>query len=398
VTVAATVLFWLATAAALYAWLGYPLVLSLGARAVARDTRSAGGARRRGWAPSVSVVVAAFNEAGVIHEKLRTTLGQEYPRDRLEVVVVSDGSSDGTDEIVRAHPDRRVTLVRQSPRAGKSLALNLGVAAARGDILVFTDADAMFVPGAIARLAAAFADERVGVVSGQGLYTTRESGHGDAPSVGNGYARFEAFLKTRESALGFVASADGAIYAMRRRLYRDLRSTEVNDLLHPIQAALAGYISRFDPGAATVEAPTSVAGQEFRRHVRIIAQGWHIVVPWLPRLLLARRWREAFMLVSHRPVRWLTGLWLVTALAANLVLLERGGVYALTLAGQVVFYGMAATGALAERLRLRLGTLALPYYFCVVSAAGLAGLVRFARGGTQAVWNPGGAAVTRRAA
>jgi cellulose synthase/poly-beta-1,6-N-acetylglucosamine synthase-like glycosyltransferase len=346
----------------------------------------------------VTIIVAAFNETRVIRDKLRSSLAQRYPRHRLEVIVVSDGSSDGTDAIVQSYPDPRVTLLRQWPRAGKSLALNRAVAVARGEILVFTDADAMFAPDAIGRLVAGFDDTSVhggapvGLVSGVGLYAAKE--RTDGFGVGNGYARLETFLRTREGVLGFIASADGAIYAFRRALYRDLGATEVNDLLHPIQADLAGYVSRFDAGAFTVEPSSQGARQEFKRHTRIIAQGYQIVAAWLPRLVAARRWRAAWILVSHRPARWTTWLWLSTVLVTSVALAPRGGLYALALGGQIAFYAVAGAGAVAERLGFGIGRLALPCYFCVVSAAGFAGLVRFVRGGTQAVWSPRGTGAT----
>ncbi len=391
---AVALVFWAAVAVPVYAWVGYPLVLALLAR---RRGHAVGRPDRRAM-PMVTIIVAAFNEARVIRDKLESSLAQRYPVDRLEVIVVSDGSTDGTDAIVENYGDPRVRLLRQWPRAGKSLALNRAVAVARGEILVFTDADARFDPDAIARLVAGFDDvgedgtAPVGVVSGVGLYAAREGS--DAPGVSNGYARLESFLKVRESALGFIASADGAIYALRRTLYRELGAAEVNDLLHPIQAALAGFVSRFDPGAVTTEPPSQGAGQEFKRHTRIIAQGYHIVAAWVPRLISARRWRASWILLSHRPARWTTWFWLGLALASNVALARRGGLYTATLAAQGAFYSLAAAGAAAERAGIGIGRLALPYYFCVVSAAGLAGLLRFLRGGTQAVWDPRGAGAT----
>jgi len=159
------VIFWAAAAVLAYTWLGYPLLL----RALTRGAASRA-PRRRGAMPSVSVIVAAYNEAGCITAKLASTLArQRYPRDKIEAIVVSDGSTDDTDARVQRYPDDRVRLVRQDPRAGKSPALNRGVAEARGELLVFTDANALFAPDAIARLAAPFADPRVGLVSGQGL-------------------------------------------------------------------------------------------------------------------------------------------------------------------------------------------------------------------------------------
>jgi hypothetical protein len=341
------------------------------------------------------VVIAAFNEAGWIVRKIDGTLAQRYPSDRLEVIVVSDGSTDATDALVRGHRDPRVRLVRQEPRAGKSAALNRGVAAARGEVLVFTDANALFLPGALRRLAAPFADPAVGMVTGQGLYA---SAHGDARAVASGYVRYEACIRAGESALGFQASADGAIYALRRALYRDLEPTEVNDLLHPIQAALAGQTSRFEPAACTVEPPSAGGGQEFRRHVRIVAQGMHLLRRWLPPLVAARRWGAVWMLLSHRALRWTTAPALAVALGTSLALLERGPLYAGAVGAQGIFYALALAGWLAERAGRGLGPLASPYYFCLVTAAGVAGLARFLRGGVQAVWAPAGAGVAERAA
>ena len=235
--------FWAAVLLLAYAWVGYPLILTL----IAGRRRQTPEARKPSGYPFLSVIVAAFNEAGCVADKLRSTLTQRYPWSRLEVVVVSDGSTDGTDEIVAAYPDPRVRLIRQEPRAGKSLALNRGVTAARGDVLVFTDANALFAEDALARLAAHFDDPRVGLVSGQGLYGA--TGGGDARAVANGYVRYEAFLRSAEGRLGFLAGADGAIYALRRSLYRELHGAEVNDLQHPILAALAGFRSDFEPAA-----------------------------------------------------------------------------------------------------------------------------------------------------
>ena len=385
---AALVLFWTAAAVLVYAWIGYPLLLrALAARARAPRRRPAG-------RPSLSVIIAAYNEAACIRAKLHSTLSQRYPSHKVEVIVVSDGSTDATDALVTAHHDPRVRLIRQEPRSGKSPALNRGAAAARGDVLVFTDANAMFAGDALARLAAPFADPQVGLVSGQGLYA---GAGGDARTVGSGYVRYEASLKRGEGALGFLASADGAIYALRRSLYRDLAATEVNDLLHPIHAALAGFTSRFEPAACTIEPPSQDGGQEFRRHVRIVAQGMHLLRRWLPALVQARRWGAVWMLLSHRVVRWLNTPALAALLAASVVLLPRAGVYRVALAGQAAFYALALAGWLAERAGRSLGKLALPYYFCLVSAAGVAGFVRFVRGRAQAVWAPTGAVAERAA-
>jgi cellulose synthase/poly-beta-1,6-N-acetylglucosamine synthase-like glycosyltransferase len=386
-------LFWLATALVAYTWVGYPLLLALARRLAALRRGAVAPHPGPRW-PSLSVVIAAYNEAEWIVRKIDGTLAQRYPPRKLEIIVVSDGSTDATDALVSRHPDPRVHLIRQ-PRAGKSAALNRGVAATRGDVLIFTDANALFGPDALARLAAPFVDPRVGMVSGQGLYASTD---GDARAVASGYVRYEALIRAGESALGFQASADGAIYALRRGLYRDLQTTEVNDFLHPIQAALSGYTSLFEPRACTVEPPSNDGGQEFRRHVRIVAQGMHLLRRWLPRLLAARRWSVLWMLLSHRALRWTTAPALAVLLVSSLLLAGRGGVYPLALAAQVAFYALALAGWLAERAGRGLGRLAVPYYFCLVTTAAMAGFGQFVRGRVQAVWTPAGTGVTERAA
>jgi hypothetical protein len=379
------VVFWTALALLAYTYAGYPLLLRLLARRRHRPPLPAA-------APPVSVVIAAYNEAPWIAAKLRSTLDQAYPADRLEVIVVSDGSTDGTDAIVARWPDARVRLIRQEPNAGKVAALNRGAAAARGEVLVFTDANALFTPGALGRLVAPFADPRVGLVTGQGLY--RAAGR-DAGAVAGGYVRYEAFIKAAEGRLGFIAGVDGAIYALRRRLYRELSASDAHDLVHPVDTVLAGSLCRFEPGACTVEPPSTGGGQEFRRHVRIIAQGFSVFRRALPALVRAGRWAAAWCLLSHRFLRWTAGLPLGAALAANVVLAGDGPLYALTLGIQLAAYALALAGWLAERAGRRLGRLALPYYFCVVSAAGVVGIARALRGAAPARWTPTGAGLSR---
>lgn len=210
--------------------------------------------------------------------------------------------------------------------------------------------------------------------------------------VSNGYVRYEALLRSGEAALGSMAGADGAIYALRRDFYRDLKAAEVNDFLHPLLVALDGAQSRFVPEAYTVEPPSKGGGQEFRRHVRMIAQGVQIARDWLPKLVAARRWRAAWMLVSHRVLRWTTAFGLAAMFGANVVLADTAPIYVATLTAQAGFYLLAAAGWLAERSGRAIGRLALPYYFCVVSAAGVAGILRFVRSGAESVWAPAGQA------
>jgi len=371
------ILFWGSAFMVVYPYVVYPAIMAVIARLV-RPLRPL-----EGELPSVSVIVAAYNEDAWIARKLQSTLSQDYPEDRIEVIVISDGSTDRTGEIVADFQDPRVKLLVHNERRGKSVALNLGVEGAKGEVLVFTDANALFAAGAIRALAGHFVDPRVGLISGQGVYG--EMGNGTAGVVANGYVRFEALIKTGESVLGFIGGADGAIYALRRGLYQELTSTQVNDLLHPLSAALAGYTSQFDRRAYTVEPPSKGAGQEFQRHVRIIAQGFAIFFETLPQLLSQSRWKELWVLCSHRLFRWVSLLGLLGLFIASF--LHQGALSATVLATQGFFYGAALGGWVSEQVGLQLRIFSAPYYFCVMSAAGLLGFLRFLQGGTQATWS-----------
>ncbi len=374
-------IFWPVIGILIYTYLGYPLLLTLISRRACRSALTTA-------YPTVTVVVAAHNEEQCIAQKIRNVLDHDYPAERLDVVVVSDGSTDRTETIVRALEGSRVQLMMQPEQQGKNAALNRGVDVARGDIIVFTDANAMLAAGALHQLVTPFADLRVGLVTGQGVYG--ELGGGTTRIVSNAYVRYEAFIKRRESALGFIAAADGALYAMRRSLYRRLPTTQVHDLFHPIDVARQGYRSVFVPEAYTVEPPSQDAESEFRRHVRIVSQGFVVFLTQAPSLVVHGYFKAFWMLLSHRFLRWISAPFLLTALMSNLHLASFNSVYMILLGGQVGFYLLAVGGALAERWHLRLRLFAVPYFFCVVSLAGVGGLVNFLGGRRQAIWAPTG--------
>ena len=374
-------LFWSTLSLVAYTYLGYPFLLSL-VRDCTIDSASP-------MLPTVTVVVAAHNEASCIAQKVQNILDHDYPPERLDVIVVSDGSSDDTAARVRRLEGTRVRLLVQPRQKGKNAALNRGVAVASGEIVVFTDANAMLAPCALRHLVAPFCDPHVGLVSGQGSYGDR--GNGTTRVVSNAYVRYEAFIKQRESNLGFLAAADGALYAMRRMHYQHLPITYVHDLLHPIQVARAGGKSKFVPAAYTIEPPSQGAGSEYQRHVRIIAQGLLVFLTQTPALLLCGRFAACWMLVSHRFLRWISAPLLVAVLAANVCLVTTSHLYQLSLILQLSFYACALGGAIVERWNLRFRLLAVPYYFCVVSLAGIGGLLHFLRGHRQVAWRPTGA-------
>jgi cellulose synthase/poly-beta-1,6-N-acetylglucosamine synthase-like glycosyltransferase len=376
----AVVVFWGCAFALVYAYLGYPVLLASLTR------RLAATAPEDGTAPKVSVIIAAYNEEECIAEKIRNTFAQEYPAHLLECIVVSDGSTDRTAEIARTIADQRLRVIEQSPNQGKCLCLNRAVREATGDVLVFTDANSMLAPSALARLTRHFADPRIGLVSGKGQFVERV--HGTVLVVTNTYLRYEEFIREREKRLGYIVWADGALYALRRPLFRDLEPMHSNDFLHPIQAVLAGYRVTFEPTAIFREATSGSARGEFKRQARMIAQGMYVLATEGPKLLARKRWTVAWQLLSHRVLRWMGPLFLLGALGASAYLAPGSPLYLALFVAQVAFYTVALGGALAEGLGVKARSLAVPYYFCLVNLAGVVGFCRVVAGNVQGTWTP----------
>ena len=236
-------LVWLA-----YTYFGYPLLLKL----VARPRAAAD--REREAVPRVTVVTAAYDEVDVIGATIANKLDSDYPADRLDVMVVSDGSTDGTDDVVRGfeptHPGR-VRLIRQEPRQGKTSGLNLAVPEARGEIVVFADANSIYEPDAIRHLVAAFDDPHVGYVTGKMIYVDE-----DGSVTGDGctaYMRYENALRALETRVGSVVGVDGGIDAVRRELYRPMRADQLPDFVLPLSVVEQGYRVAYEPRAVLRE-------------------------------------------------------------------------------------------------------------------------------------------------
>ncbi len=365
----------------------YPPLLALLSRTGRKRTIEARTADP--FTPAVSVLLSVYNEEAALPEKLRNFAGLDYPADCLEFLVVSDGSTDGTDDLVRrpaSHPNaRNVRLLRQEGRAGKTAALNLAAAQARGEILVFTDADALFAPDSLRRLIEPFRDPAVGLTSGRSIYLDAAG----RESAGSFYRRFEEWLKEKEGRLFGIAGADGAIYALRADLYASLPPAYINDFIHPFQTALAGRRSLAVPAARAIEpAPEAGAAAELARQTRIMAQSWRICLDFCGALLRARRFGFFWQIVSHKILRWiaLPLLVLVALLSLLSALFQTGILAALSLAGCVVFALAAGLGAFD--LGGLLGRAA--WLFLIQAAAAMSGLARLRRGEAFITWRPRG--------
>ncbi|MGB2714466.1 MAG: glycosyltransferase family 2 protein [Vicinamibacterales bacterium] len=336
-------LFWISALLVGYVYVGYPLLIALLAR-FRRSPRKA--CFQPGTWPSISIIVAARNEGTRLPGRIRNLLETFYPGQR-EIIVVSDGSTDETAEAIAPFGDD-VRLIELRP-GGKPRALNAGVAAARGDILVFADARQRFAEDALQELMANFTDPTVGGASGQ-LVLDCEIGE-TASSVGDGlglYWKYEKWQRRNESRLRSTLGATGAIYALRRQLWQPLPSdTLLDDVLAPMRAVLAGYRIVFDERAIAFDHTAPDASVETRRKTRTLAGNYQILA-LEPRLLVPFVNPVWLQYVSHKFGRLLVPWALVGLLASSAALAGSHPLFAASLVLQVCFYGLAAVGAWFE--------------------------------------------------
>jgi cellulose synthase/poly-beta-1,6-N-acetylglucosamine synthase-like glycosyltransferase len=369
VTVVA-IAFWISAGLLVYTHVGYPALLWLLARLHRAEDDAAPVAEPR---PIVSLIVAAHDEEASIVRWVRSTLAFDYPRERLEVVVVSDGSADRTVEwAAKAGAD----LVLEVPRDGKVAALNAAVEKARGEVLAFSDANSTWEPDALGRLVARLADPQIGYACGQ----LRLEGEGGENQEGV-YWRYETAVRALESRLAGVTAGNGAINAVRREAYIALEPTRGQDISFPYELTKRGWRAVFEPGAIAREPMAATLGSEFRRKRRMLTGAWATM---LRHGMLSPRGygpAYAFEILSHRALRYLSPILHLIALGTNLALLGHGILYAVTLAAQLA---LLAAAALAPLVPLRAFRLAR--YYVAVTAASAAGLWDYLRRGVPATW------------
>ena len=340
--------------------------------------------------PSLSFIISAYNEEAVIKDKLKNTLQLNYPEEKLEVLVVSDASTDSTDEIVKDYPDERVKLVRQPERLGKTEALNLALETANGECVVFTDANSMYDHDALNYLLGHFSNPRVGFVTGTTRYiTTEDNTLGQSTNI---YSKLEGLLKDLESRIGYCVGADGAIFAIRKKLYRPLKSWDINDLVIPLNIIEQGYMGLQDNRAICREQSVQDKEREFDRQVRItnrtlraIFNNKHLLNPFHYPLF-------SFLLFSHKLIKFALPFFLFLLLISNLFLLTQGAFYIITFAGQICFYALAIAHSKAREESF-LGSNRLAgavHSFCIVVLAYLYGWWKLLTGETYSVWKPSG--------
>jgi cellulose synthase/poly-beta-1,6-N-acetylglucosamine synthase-like glycosyltransferase len=366
-------LFWLATGLIGYTYAGFPVLVMLRAKLRPRPHRTAD------VTPSVSVVIAAHDEERSIGDRVDNLLAVDYPADRLEVVIASDGSTDRTVAQARRREDGRIRVL-DLPRTGKANALNAAVEASSGEILVFSDANTAYPPDAIRQLVRSFADPEVGGVAGNQVYLSSKDRGGaadptTATAIGAGersYWDFDRLLKDAESLGGSVISATGAIYAIRRDLFRSVPDGVTDDFMTSTRVIAAGRRLVFEPAAVALEPVASSSRGEYRRKVRIMTRGLRGVA-MAHELLDPRRYGfYAVQLFTHKVLRRLMAVPLLVIAATSAMLWDDGPIYRLAVLGQVAVYGLGAIGlGLRGHRAGRRPWFSLPAFFLLVNIASL---------------------------
>jgi cellulose synthase/poly-beta-1,6-N-acetylglucosamine synthase-like glycosyltransferase len=374
------IVFWTCVAALAYVYVGYPLLVWMVSKMFPKLVN--GGAIE----PNVTVLITAFNEEGAIRHKIENTLAIDYPKDKLEVLVASDGSTDATDEIVRKYGSRGVKLLRVEGRQGKTATQNEAVAAATGEIILFSDATTDYRPDVFQKILPAFADESVGCVAGRLVYVDQ-----DGSNVGKGarnYWSYETFIKSAEAATCSLIGASGCLYAVRHSAYEPMYPEACSDFLICTNLYRRGLRSVFEPSAVCYEQTNRHARDEMKMRVRVISQTFTDL--WRNRDMMnpLKSGFYAIELISHKLLRYAVPLLLVGLLASSVLLDPLSPFYAIALVLQAGFYGMAVAAWLLERAGKRLSLLAMPLYFVLANLASVIAFYKFIRGERYARWEP----------
>lgn len=373
------IIFWLLAVSGVYATLVYPVLMFLLGRIASRHFH------REAITPPVSLIVSAFNEEASIRAKIENSLEIDYPPDKLEIIVASDGSTDRTDEIVREFADRGVRLLRFEGGLGKSAVINRVVSHATGDILAFSDATGMWNRSSVSLMVSHFADPSVGCVSGRVAYSYDHS----AASQGFGvYQRYVLALRRAEGAFGTGFNASGSIHAMRRSLFVEGPPETFMDMIDPLHVAMRGFRTTFEDEAVSMEQSRGRTSDEFRARMRIGLRAWSFMAYAVPRLPILRSPMYCFQVISHKFLRWLIGPSLIGILVLDLALLGRGGIYVAFFLGQLAYYGLTVAGWVLGRAGIKVPGLPALVFFNSTNLAYVFSLFQYLRGTRMARWVP----------
>ena len=370
-------IFWTLAFVIFYTYGGYFLVISILSLFIHRPVK------KKAIYPRVTFLVTAYNEERDIKKKLEDTLALDYPKDKLEIMAASDGSTDRTDEIVREFHNQGVMLKRVEGRVGKTATQNEAVKAATGEVIIFSDATTTYKKDAIKKLIRNYHDPSVGAVSGRYEYHNPTG----AP-VGAGtilFWKYENFIKSMQTKIRTITGCCGCIYSVRKEAYVPLPADIISDLVEPLKIIEKGYRVVFEPEAIAYEVTTEKSSEEFGMRVRVINRAMRGILSVKTLLNPFRYPFVSFQLISHKILRWLIPFFLIGLFVSNCFLLDHW-FYNLTFTGQIIFYCAAFLGWIADMLGYHLRILAIPLYFCVVNVASMIAFSKTLTGQKSVTW------------
>ena len=373
------ILFWFSLIFVVYTYFGYPILLVIMAKLRSNPVD------KKDFTPSATIIIAAHNEEQTIRNKLENVLSIDYPKEKFEIIVVSDGSSDRTDDIVREFSNKEIRLIRVTERSGKAHAINTAVPESQGEIIIFSDARQSYDSDAVKELVRNFNDSTVGAVSGE-LYLVNHNSRGVSEGVGI-YWKYEKLLRKIESRLYSTSGATGAIYAIKKELYHRIPDdTILDDVVIPMNVVLSGYRVVFEENARAYDKVASTAKQELTRKIRTLCGNYQIIFR-MPSLLNPFKNIIFFQFISHKVFRLLVPFALIFIFISNMFLLQ-AAFYKTTMIMQVCFYVSAIIGHfLSMKKPSFIGRLfGVPLAFVVLNYAALAGLYRFITHKQKVVW------------
>ena len=377
---AAQIIFWTSVVALFYTYIGYPLLVYIYSLVFPKTIN------RKHFEPSVTVLITAYNEERDIRTKLENTLKIDYPKDKLEILVASDGSTDKTDFIIKEFAEAGVKLFRQEGRVGKTFTQNKAVERTNGEIILFSDATTMYQPDVLQNILPNFADKTIGCVAGKLIYVDPEE-----TNVGKGaksYWNYETFLKTSESLACSLIGASGCLYAVRKSAYKPMYPEACSDFLIATILYEQGLRTIFEPNAVCTEETNRQSNKEMQMRVRVISQTFTDL--WRNRKMM-NPFKSGFYaveLISHKLFRYAVPIFLSASLISAAILSFYSIFFALVLALQIGFYATAFFAWFLEKFGKGAGVLAIPLYFVLANAASLIGFYKFLRGERFTNWEP----------
>ncbi len=380
------IIFWIGLFIVFYTFLGYGILLYILLKIKRLVSKSGKVSSEQKSLPSLTLVVAAYNEVDIMRSKIENCLRLQYPKHLLNFLFVTDGSTDGTPDLIAKYPE--IQLMHEDRRAGKINAIHRVMKNVHSEVVVFTDANTFLNEEALLLIARHYVDPKVGAVSGEKRVDS--NGADDAASNEGLYWKYESLLKKWDSELYSVVGAAGELFSVRRSLYEPVApDTILDDFMISMQIAEKGYKIVYEPTAFAVESGSENVEEELKRKVRIAAGGIQSILRLTSLLNPLKFPILTFQYISHRVLRWtVTPVLLPILLLLNVLILIQNDelIYRLLMIGQIGFYSMAVLGWIAEQNKKRYKLLFVPFYFCMMNYAVIAGILRFAKGSQSAAW------------